>query len=144
MPTEYEVILSQRRHFGDQQELFGTAPFIGPDDSIFDGEFVFNCPNIDQSKTAVLMFQARDVDHSKNIFLVNGIQPFGGLPVSPARESADASGWNAHVLLLNPSRHSLEETANRLLISSRDKNGATTGDRDDFVVDNIVIFYKSR
>lgn len=69
---------------------------------------------------------------------------YGGLPKSPAREKAKDSGWNSHVLLVSPVRHTLEETGNRLLIESRDSDGGTTGDRDDFVVDNIVLFYKTR
>jgi hypothetical protein len=145
MGTDYVVILGQRRHFGDEQDLFGNAPFVDPDDGVFEGEFTFLCPNIDRGQTAVLMFQARDVDHERNIFRINERTVFGGLPKSPAREDAEDSGWNSHVLLVDPVRHSLEETTNnRLRIESRDSDGGTTGNRDDFVVDNIVLFYKTR
>lgn len=145
MATDFTIILSQRRHFGDDQNLFGDAPFIGPNDSVFDGEFSFNCQNIDLRKDAILMFQSRHVTHEKNIFRINGLEVFGGLPVSPARESAAASGWNSNVLIVNPTRHSLEGmSSNRLLIESRDSKGLKTGNRDDFVVDNIVLFFKTR
>lgn len=144
METNYVVILPQRRHFGDKQSLFGDATFIDPDGSIFDGEFIFDCPNIDRGQTAVLMFQARDVDHEKNTFRINNQTVFGGLPKSPARENAKDSGWNSHVLLVSPVRHSLGDFSNRLMIVSRDSDGGINGNRDDFVVDNIVLFYKTR
>ena len=139
MATSFTVILDQQRHFGNQPDLFGNAPFAGPE-----AEFIFQCPNIDLREDSILMFQARHVSHEENVFLVNGRQVFGGLPVSPTRGSAEESGWNSNVLIINQARHSLQETGNRLFIRSLDSGGGTSGNRDDFVVDNIVILYKSR
>lgn len=139
MATSFTVILDQRRHFGDQRDLFGSAPFAGSE-----AEFSFQCPNIDLREDSVLMFQSRHVSHEENVLQVNGLQVFGGLPVSPAGGSAEESGWNGNILIVNQARHSLQETGNRLFIRSLDSNGGTSGNRDDFVVDNIVIFYKTR
>ncbi len=96
MASNFTVILFQRQHFGNQQGTFNNiepnVPFVGPSK-----DFSFNCPNVDPGETAFLMFQSRDVDHQRNVFQINGIAVFGGLPASPSRDT-----WNGNILLIDP------------------------------------------
>jgi hypothetical protein len=84
MATNFTVILFQRQHFGNEPGTFNdiepNVPFAGSTK-----DFSFDCPGVNPSETAFLMFQSRDVDHQKNIFQINRVDVFGGLPVSPSR-----------------------------------------------------------
>ncbi len=135
MATNFTVILFQRQHFGNDPGTFNDiepdVPFAGSAKN-----FSFDCADVDPGETAVLMFQSRDVDHRRNILRVNGVDVFGGLPVSPARDA-----WNANVLLIEP-HHQLKATGNVLHVESRTSSGESTGDVDDFIIDNVVIVYK--
>ena len=67
MATNFTVILFQRQHFGNEPGTFNdiepNVPFAGSTK-----DFSFDCPGVNPSETAFLMFQSRDVDHQKNIF----------------------------------------------------------------------------
>ena len=136
MASSFTIVLFQRQHFGARAGTFNdvepNVPFAGRSKS-----FVFDCPHVEAREPAYLMFQARDVDHPRNIFEVNGLGVFGGLPVSPARDS-----WNGNVLLVEP-RHQLRATGNVLRVESRDGRGTTGGSIDDFIIDNVVLVYKT-
>jgi hypothetical protein len=56
------------------------VPFVGAAK-----EYLFDCPQVNPAETAILLFQSRDVSHSRNILQINGRQVYGGLPVSPSR-----------------------------------------------------------
>ncbi len=135
MATNFTVILFQRQHFGNEPGTFNDVepdvPFAGSTK-----DFAFDCPGINPSETAFLMFQSRDVDHQKNIFQINGVDVFGGLPASPARDA-----WNGNILLIEP-RHQLRATGNTLHVESRNFRGGRGLDIDDFIIDNVVIMYK--
>ena len=135
MATDFTVVLFQRQHFGNAPRTFDDVepdvPFAGAAKS-----FAFDCPDVDPGATAFVMFQSRDVDHRRNIFQVNGVDVFGGLPVSPARNA-----WNANLLLIEP-RHQLKATGNVLHVEARTSSGANAGDIDDFIIDNVVIVYR--
>ena len=137
MASHFTVILFQRQHFGDEPGTFSDiepqVPFVGPMKN-----FLFDCPNVDPGESAFLMFQSRDVDHQRNVFQINGVGIFGGLPVSPSRDT-----WNSNILLVEP-RHGLQEIGNVLHVESRDSSGGSDGDIDDFIIDNVVIDYKTR
>jgi hypothetical protein len=136
MATHFTVILFQRQHIGNDPGTFDDVepdvPFAGSAKS-----FSFDCPGVDPAETAFLMFQSRDVGHNRNIFQVNGVDVFGGLPVSPARNT-----WNGNILLIEP-RHQLKAAGNVLHVESRTSSGESVGDIDDFIIDNVVIVYKS-
>ena len=121
MASNFTVILFQRQHFGDEPGTFDdvepNVPFAGPAKS-----FSFDCPGVDRNETAYLMFQSRDVDHPKNIFQINGVDVFGGLPASPARDA-----WNGNILLVE-SHHVLKATGNVLHVESRNTRGQAGGD----------------
>ena len=135
MATNFTVILFQRQHFGNEPGSFNdiepNVPFAGSAK-----DFWFDCPGVNPGETAFLMFQSRDVDHQRNIFQVNGVDVFGGLPASPARDA-----WNGNILLIEP-HHQLRATGNVLHVESRNSNGGSGNDIDDFIIDNVVIVYK--
>ncbi len=137
MASNFTVILFQRQHFGHQPGTFNdiepSVPFVGPTK-----DFSFDCLNVDPGQTAFLMFQSRDVDHQRSVFRINGIAVFGGLPASPSRDT-----WNGNILLIEP-HHQLRETDNVLHLESRNSTGGSGGDIDDFIIDNVVIEYKTR
>ena len=71
-------------------------------------------------------------------FQVNGVDVFGGLPASPARNA-----WNGNILLIER-HHQSKATGNVLHVEARNSRGQGAGDIDDFVIDNVVIVYKTR
>ena len=137
MASNFTVIQFERQHFGNEPGTFNNiepnVPFVGSAK-----DFLFDCPNVDPAETAFLVFQSRDVDHQRNVFRVNGTDVFGGLPASPAIDS-----WNGNILLLEP-HHKLRGTGNVLHVESRNTSGGSGGDIDDFIIDNVVIEYKTR
>lgn len=136
MATNFTTIVAQRQHFGDEQ---GTFNDVEPHLRVIPKkDFTFDCPNVNPGETAFLMFQSRDVDHQRNIFRVNKVDIFGGLPASPSRDA-----WNGNILLIG-SHHQLKATNNVLHVESRNENGEGGGDIDDFIIDNMVIVYKTR
>ena len=84
MATNFSVMLFQRQHFGNEPGIFDdiepNVPFAGSTK-----DFTFDCPDVNPRETAFLMFQSRDVDHQRNVFQINGVDVFGGLPASPSR-----------------------------------------------------------
>src|SRR5262249_46181085 len=132
MATNFTVILFQRQHFGNQQGIFND---IEPDVAFAGStkDFSFDCPGVNPSETAFLMFQSRDVDHQRNIFQINGVDVFGGLPASPAREA-----WNGNILLIEP-RHQLRATGNVLHVESRNSSGGGSDDHQNLMYDNTFI-----
>jgi hypothetical protein len=137
MSTDFTTVMAQRQHFGNEQGSFNNVEpkvmFAGPTK-----DFAFNCPNVNSGETAFLMFQSRDVDHQRNIFRVNGVDIFGGLPASPSKDT-----WNGNILLI-ASRHHLKAANNVLDVESRNGSGGGGSDIDDFIIDNVVIVYKTR
>ncbi len=135
MATNFTVILFQRQHFGNEPGIFTdiepNVPFAGSTE-----DFSFDCPAVNPIETAFLIFQSRDVDHQRNIFQINGVDVFGGLPASPAREA-----WNGNILLIGPG-HQLRAAGNVLHVESRNSRGGDSDDIDDFIIDNVVIVYK--
>ena len=137
MTSNFTVIVFSRHHFGDQAGVFNDfeatpPPFVGSQNN-----FVFDCPNVDPSETAFLTFQSVGGAHNGNIFVVNGIGVFGGLPRGPR------NGWRANTVLVEP-RHQLRATGNILRVQARDAAGGPGGNIDDFMIDNVVIVYKTR
>jgi hypothetical protein len=137
MPCDFTVIMHQTAHVGDDEDMFGTAPFKGKD---FDSDR-FSCPNVDSGLRAVLFFQTRDVDNATNVIQINGSDLFGGIPVSSTGD-AESPIWNSNVLLVE--RNVLKEQGNVLHLGARNSSGGTSGNVDDFLIDNVVILYKTR
>jgi len=113
-----------------------SGAFVGSNNS-----YRFLCPNVDPRQEAVLLFQTLGVSHDRNFIAINSTgatgQPevFGGIPVS--RSDVD---WNGNVMLIRPGV--LAEN-NILRLGARASNGSLLGDIDDFVIDNVVVFFKT-
>lgn len=138
MGMDFTTIIHVRQHFGNTEAYLKDVepglPFVGATK-----DFPFDCPKIDPEATAVILFQSRDVDHSKNVIQINpesAEQPaiFGGIPVSPSKAT-----WNGNVMLVHAKV--LLETNNILHIESRNSAGGSVGDLDDFIIDNLVVLY---
>jgi hypothetical protein len=132
MAMNFTVILFQRQHFGDQQDAWDAwepnVPFVG-----LKKDFSFNCPDVDPGETAILMFQSIGVSRPTNVLQVNGVDVFGGLPRVRA-----ANNWSGNVLLVEP-RHQLKSAGNVMHVEARRHEGNI----DDFIIDNVVILYKT-
>jgi hypothetical protein len=144
MAMNFTIILFQRQHFGDEPDHFD---FLGPNVPPFVGstkDFSFNCPNVNPRETAVLMFQSLGVVAPTNVLQINGIDVFGGLPVADLEPHAHigqeervqllkAQTWSGNIMLVEP-RHKLKAADNIMHIESRG---------NDFIIDNVVIVYKT-
>ena len=133
MGSDFVVIVNVRQHYGNDRGTFG-------DDLTFAGsnkDFQFDCPGLDPAAPGVLLFQTRDVDLETNFFNVNGRDIPGGIP-----RSQSADDWNANVAIVGPGW--LQESGNILQIGSRDYRGSLLGSIDDFIIDNVVLLYRTR
>jgi hypothetical protein len=137
MGCDFSVIVNVRQTFGNAIFYDGDLP-VGPTK-----DFHFDCPNVDPGPAAVLMFQTRDVDHERNVIQINPAtaeQPtvFGGIPLSPGINT-----WNGNIMLIRAGGV-LRETNNELHIESRNSSGGGGGGIDAFIIDNVVVLYKTR
>lgn len=139
MATDYTVIFSVRQRFGDntQEGQFPTeqeAPFVGREK-----DFPFSCPNVNRAQSAVLQFESLGVQ-SRNIIRINGTNLFGGLTAGPAQiaPSPPTPLWKTHNLIVQAN---VLNQQNTLHIESVPN---ATGNHDDFIIDNVVLFFKTR
>lgn len=153
MATEFTVIFSVRQHFGDQKgevgEWYGyepSAPFVGAA-----AAYDFKCPYVDRSEPAVLLFQSIGVTHDQNVLRINGIDIYNGMSAGPQYLGVHvAEGsfggppakysplWKSNTLVVQAN---VLLDSNTLFIESSENRD---GKRDDFIIDNMVIFYKRR
>lgn len=133
MSADFTIVISVRQGFGNEPGYLNSiepdVPFVGPTK-----DFTFSCPNVNPNEAAVLMFQSRDVDSSRNIITINGSNVFGGIPVSPNKDT-----WNGNVMLI--AAGILRASGNELHIEARNTSGGGGGDIDDFILDNVVVFF---
>jgi hypothetical protein len=136
LAADFTIVISVRQGFGNEPAYLSSIDpevrFAGPAK-----DFTFACPNVNASEAAVLMFQSRDVDSSRNIITINGAKVLGAIPVSPNKDT-----WNGNVMLINAGV--LRASGNVLHIESRNDSGGVGGDIDDFILDNVVVMYKTR
>ena len=143
MALSFTVVVNVRHQFGDTDQNIGVF-------SRRSADFSFDCPSVSPDQ-ALLLFQAMGV-RGEQVLEVNGVPVFGGLPETdrvlgatgfangppgiPQHThgfSAFSFGWAAQVMLINPGV--LKDTGNVLRIASGG---------DDFVVDNVVVVFKTR
>jgi hypothetical protein len=135
MSADFTIVTSVRQGFGNEPGYLNgiepDVPFVGPTK-----DFPFSCPGVNSNADAVLMFQSRDVDSSRNIITINGREVFGGIPVSPSKDT-----WNGNIMLIG--NGILRASGNVLHIEARNSSGSGGGDIDDFILDNVVVMYKT-
>jgi hypothetical protein len=142
MSTDFTVIMRVRHQFGDERRDFQSealpdfnAPFVGAAE-----DFEFSCPNVDPSQDAILQFEHRGaafyVDHP---VLINGERLAGGVSAGPRGVNPDLPTWETRILLI---RAGLLGEENTLRIES--EISTTSGNYDNFTIDNVVVFFKTR
>ena len=117
--------------------------------SIPDVVNAFRCPSVDRKQFAILLFQTLGVAIRQGLE-INGQTIFGGIapsldpaarilgPRSESPEDRTTLGtWNGHVMLIHPGV--LQEN-NIMRIRAAD---ATAANIDDFLVDNVVVVFKT-
>jgi hypothetical protein len=143
MTLSFTVVMNGRHQFGDTDQDIGT--FSGSS-----AEFSFDCPRV-SSDQALLLFQSTSVQGEQTLE-VNGTTVFGGIPETdrvvagtgftsgppgfPQHSHqilAFSLGWAGQVMIINPGV--LRDANNVLRIASGG---------DEFVVDNVVVLFKTR
>lgn len=136
MSSDFTIIIRVRQHFGDDADSMPGA-FVGTNNS-----YPFSCPRVDPTQEGVLLFQTLGVSHDKNFIAINstGItgepEVYGGIPVS--RSDQD---WNSNVMLIRPG---VLTESNVLRLGARRSDGSILNELDDFVIDNVVVLFKTR
>ena len=136
MSTDFTIILYDPQHIGDQPKGLGGA---GGNTASYAGEqatYEFSCRSVDPGQHAVLTLNTYDVNSGKNVFSINGVQVKGGLL------KGQGEAWVTHQLIVTPDSN-LKDTGNVLHVEARDNRGGT-GNVDDFLLDNVVITFKTR
>lgn len=133
--ADFTVVMAVRQGFGTDhnslRDMEPDVPLVGTSK-----DYIFSCPNVNESEAAVLMFQSRAVHSTRNIITINDSTIFGGIPVSPNEDA-----WNGNVLLIGA--NILRPSGNVLHIESRNMSGGSGEDIDDFILDNVVVMYKT-
>ena len=157
MPLDFAVVIAVRQRFGDQRRdekpsldereggLEDEAPFVGAQ-----RDYAFQCPSVDRSQFAVLLFQSLGVWEPQGM-TINGQPVFGGIPSSvdfdtrtwgsgsdADQRRAVIARWNGNVMLVHPGV--LQEN-NVLRITATEM---TSDNLEDFIIDNVVVVFKTR
>ena len=155
MALDFTIITDVRQRFGDyargEKDSAGARPSgMEADTAIgLDKSFAFRCPSVDRRQFAILLFQTLGVAVRQGLE-INGQTIFGGIapsldpaarilgPRSESPEDRTTLGtWNGHVMLIHPGV--LQEN-NILRIRAAD---ATAANIDDFLVENVVVVFKT-
>lgn len=152
MALDFTVVIQVRQRFGNQANtgnvdigLEFDAPFVGTEK-----EYRFQCRNVDSNQTAILLYQTQGVGVRQRME-INGQQIFGGIPastdVAPITHISPPPGgveilkfaqWNGNVMLVHPG---VLKPSNVLLIRAEN---LADGQRDNFIIDNLVVLFKTR
>ena len=141
MALDFTVVITVRQRFGDNDiedaGLETDAPFVGSEK-----DFEFDCPNVDSRQQAVLLFQCMGTNGQQSME-INGRQIFGGIPAATELVTLPTgivshAQWNGNVMLIEPG---VLREDNVLRIQS----GKLSDDNlDDFIIDNLVVMFKTR
>jgi hypothetical protein len=151
MAMDFTVIQPVRQRFGDatadlaEIEEEQEAPFVGKSK-----DFPFSCPNVIRGQTAVLQFESLGVSagqrqgRPRDIVRINGVDIPGGITAGATVEVEDGNRlpfWKAHLLTVAPN---VLQEHNILHIESVEIPFGPSTNLDNFIIDNIVIFFKTR
>jgi hypothetical protein len=155
MSLDFTIVTNVRQRFGDSARGGKEAPRelesgVEADTPIgLERSFAFRCPAVDRRQFALLLFQTLGVAVRQGLE-INGQTVFGGIARSvdlaarllgSAAESAEdrtaLARWNGHVMLIHPG---VLQESNILRIRAAD---ATAANIDDFLVDNVVVVFKT-
>ena len=153
MALDFTIITDVRQRFGDYARAETESPGGGGLEADtppgLAKSFAFRCPAVDRKQFAILLFQTLGASVRQGLE-INGQTIFGGIapsldpaarilgPRSESPEDRTTLGtWNGHVMLIHPGV--LQEN-NILRIRAAD---ATAANIDDFLVDNVVVVFKT-
>jgi hypothetical protein len=147
MPSDFTVIQSVRQRFGDetleQAAVEKQAPFVGASK-----DFPFACPRVDRTAEAVLQFESRGVqsgyydERPRNIIRINGVDLPGGITPGPhyTLNSTQMGLWKSHTLTVPANVLGEQNVLHIEAVKAETLNLQL----DNFVIDNVVVFYKTR
>jgi hypothetical protein len=149
MALDFTIITDVRQRFGDYARGEKESPPEADTPIGLERSFAFRCPSVDRRQFAILLFQTLGVAVRQGLE-INGQTIFGGIAPSvdpaarilgPRSESPEdrttLATWIGHVMLIHPGV--LQEN-NILRIRAAD---ATAANIDDFLVDNVVVVFKT-
>ena len=135
--SAFTVVVDEPQHFGDEPGDYpGVAHHSG------DGTFEFDCPRIDEAQATVLTFRTKDVSLDSNEFYLGQWLPPEAHFDIPRGIPRSGPAWTSNVVVIPPGW--VKASGNRLNIGSRDAAGGIGGDKDDFLVADVVVFYNHR
>jgi hypothetical protein len=143
MAVDYTVIQAVRQRFGDsdfggweadQHEL--EAPFVGRS-----RDFAFSCPNVDSGQMAVLQLESFGLSTNNNFLDINGVPVPGGLKTATplVTQVGLYSLWQVHALLVEANVLAEENVLHIESVPLGEGRGL-----DNFIIDNVVVFFKTR
>lgn len=140
MASDFTIVQMVRQRFGDanvaveEPQVEQEAPFVGASK-----EYVFTCPNILSGAAGVLQFESLGVStgqgsNPRNVLQINGVDIPGA--ITPG----DGRLWKTHSLIVPDGVLRLHNTLR--IEAVRFGIGITA--IDNFIIDNIVVFFKAR
>jgi hypothetical protein len=165
MYVDFTVIIRVQHRFGQDD----SPPLRGEEQALFVGaakEWEFFTNFADSRVDAILLFQSYGVSHRRNVLTINSQQVAGGIPLSidlsymtggegshshsyytggggyhfHSQSIEERPVWNSNVLLVS---NLINGGRNVLRIEARDQDGGKGGQLDNFIIDNVVILYKT-
>ncbi|HEY1287746.1 MAG TPA: hypothetical protein VGF58_05420 [Burkholderiales bacterium] len=149
MALDFSIVTDVRQRFGDYARGEKESAPEADTPIGLERSFAFRCPSVDRRQFAILLFQTLGVALRQGLE-INGQTIFGGIAPSvdpaarilgPRSPSADdlttLATWNGNVMLIHPG---VLQESNILRIRAAD---ATAANIDDFLVDNVVVVFKT-
>jgi hypothetical protein len=137
------VVQASRVHVGDRKDVFAGTPEGDLKDDVH-ASFTtppFSCPHIERSAVALLIFESFNVEF-QNTLKVNGNLIKKGILVNCQIDSKQF-WWTGQNILIP--QNILNETGNTITFeANNDRGNQDGGDLDDFIIDNVVVLYKTR
>ena len=155
MAIDFTVIQPVRQRFGDDNPDYEwpqeqEAPFVGTSK-----DFSFSCPGVDSSQWAVLQLESFAIHagrvtvftpgYPRNILRINDVDVPGGLTPGASEKITNLRSqhfWKSHTLLVPAN---VLRATNVLHVESV-KLPASAGitNFDNFIIDNVIVFFKVR
>lgn len=144
MPADFTVVFSDRQHFGSTKGYFGEGTIF--EDMLLQAgltyagparQYAFTTPGISATEQALLLFQSFDITLSHNVIAINGSPIANSLQVCPRRDE-----WKNHMSVV-PAGLLTAIGENILFIESLDEFGGTESNRDNMIIANFVVMYKT-
>lgn len=132
MSSSFTVITTASHHFGDHEGMFEkedpTATFVGHSHTT-----EFEVAGVDTRHSTLLMFKSFNVNFRTNVLSVNGQVVERAIARSVERE------WKTQLVVLPAGLIKLG--TNAVTIESRTRTGEASGNLDDFLITDLVLWF---